>query len=149
MLVLIGATRDGRKELVAVVDGFCENKQSWYELLLDLKSRGLATAPKVAVGDGALGFWAALREVLGETFEQRCWFHKTGNILNRMPKSVQPKAKGDIHEIWMAEHVSLTMMFKLAKSAEKKWRRLNGHEQIITLLEGKKFVNGELQEAAA
>ena len=223
MLVLMGATRDGRKELVAVIDGFRESKQSWYELLIDLKNRGLTIAPRVAIGDGALGFWAALREVFGETCEQRCWFHKTGNILNRMPKSVQPKAKTDIHEIWMAatredahkafdaflekyqakypqacdclkqdrdvlltfydfpaEHwkhlrttnpiestfatirlrhrrtkgsgtrrASLAMMFKLAKSAEKRWRRLNGHERIISLLAGKKFVNGELQEAAA
>ena len=222
MLVLMGATADGRKELVAVVDGFRESKQSWYELLLDLKQRGLTSAPKVAVGDGALGFWAALREVFGETCEQRCWFHKTGNILNRMPKSIHAKAKADIHQIWMAEtreeadkafdhflekysakypeaceclkqdrdvllafydfpaehwkhlrttnpiestfatirlrhrrtkgcgtrRASLTMMFKLAKSAEKKWRRLNGHERFVSLLEGKKFVNGTLQEAA-
>ncbi len=98
----MGATADGRKELIAIVDGFRESKQSWYELLIDLKSRGLTQAPKVAVGDGALGFWAALREVFGETCEQRCWFHKTGNVLNKMPKSVQPKAKADIHEIWMA-----------------------------------------------
>ena len=103
MLVLMGTTSDGRKELVAVVDGFRESKQSWYELLLDLKQRGLTAAPKVAVGDGALGFWAALREVFGETCEQRCWFHKTGNILNRMPKSIHGKAKSDIHQIWMAE----------------------------------------------
>jgi transposase-like protein len=223
MLVLMGATPDGHKELIAVVDGFRESKQSWYELLIDLKQRGLTAAPQVAVGDGALGFWAALREVFGETREQRCWFHKTGNILNRMPKSIHAKAKLDVHEIWMAakreeahkaydaflekyaakypeacaclkqdrdvlltfydfpaEHwkhlrttnpiestfatirlrhrrtkgcgtrrASLTMMFKLAKSAEKKWRRLNGHERIISLLEGKKFVDGELQETAA
>ena len=223
MLVLMGATADGRKELIAVVDGFRESKQSWYELLVDLKGRGLAEAPKVAVGDGALGFWAALREVFGESCEQRCWFHKTGNVLNKMPKSVQPKAKADIHEIWMAatredatkafdtflekygpkypkacdclkkdrdvlltfydfpaEHwkhlrttnpiestfatirlrhrrtkgcgtrrASLTMMFKLGLSAQRKWRRLNGHEKIISLMEGKKFVNGELQDAAA
>ena len=71
----MGAMPDGRKELVAVVDGFRESKQSWYELLVDLKSRGLVTPPEVAVGDGALGFWAALREVFGETCEQRCWFH--------------------------------------------------------------------------
>ena len=223
MLVLMGATVDGRKELVAVVDGYRESKQNWYELLMDLKQRGLTTPPKVAVGDGALGFWATLREVFGETCEQRCWFHKTGNILNRMPKSIQARAKSDIHQIWMAEtregahkafdaflqkygakypeaceclqqdrdvlltfydfpaehwkhlrrttnpiestfatirlrhrrtkgcgtrRASLTMMFKLAKSAEKRWRRLNGHERIISLIEGKKFVNGELQDAA-
>ena len=102
MLVPMGATADGRKELIAVVDGFRESKQSWHELLVDLKSRGLVTPPQVAVGDGALGFWAALREVYGETREQRCWFHKTGNVLNKMPKNVQPKVKADIHVIWMA-----------------------------------------------
>lgn len=223
MLVLMGATADGDKELIAVVDGFRESKQSWYELLVDLRSRGLTEPPKVAVGDGALGFWAALREVFGETCEQRCWFHKTGNVLNKMPKSVQGKAKSDLQEIWMAatrddatrafdtflekykakyaaaceilkkdrdvlltfydfpaEHwkhlrttnpiestfatirlrhrrtkgcgtrrASLTMMFKLALSAQKKWRRLDGHERISLVMEGRKFVNGELQEVAA
>ncbi len=222
MLVLMGATADGRKELIAVVDGYRESKQSWYELLVDLKHRGLKDAPKLAVGDGALGFWAAIREVLGETREQRCWFHKTGNVLNRFPKSVKDKAKADIHEIWMAatreqaekafdtflekygakypeaceclkkdrhvlltfydfpaEHwkhlrttnpiestfatirlrhrrtkgcgtrrASLTMMFKLAESAQKNWRRLCRYDKIVPLMEGKKFVNGELQEAA-
>ncbi|MFO0790169.1 MAG: transposase [Pirellulales bacterium] len=78
LLVLMGATADGLKELIAVVDGYRESEQSWYELLLDLKSRGLALAPKLAIGDGALGFWAALRKVFGETREQRCWLHKTG-----------------------------------------------------------------------
>jgi len=80
-----------------------ESEQSWYELLVDLKTRGLSLAPKLAIGDGALGFWAALRKVYGETREQRCWVHKTANVLNNMPKSVQPRAKTDIHEIWMAE----------------------------------------------
>jgi putative transposase len=103
LLVLMGATADGLKELIAVVDGYRESEQSWYELLLDLKHRGLALAPKLAIGDGALGFWAALRKVYGETREQRCWLHKTVNVLNNMPKSVQPRAKTDIHEIWMAE----------------------------------------------
>jgi transposase-like protein len=103
LLVLMGATADGLKELIAVVDGYRESEQSWYELLLDLKHRGLALAPKLAIGDGALGFWAALRKVYGETREQRCWLHKTGNVLNNMPKSVQPRAKALIHEIWMAE----------------------------------------------
>lgn len=103
LLVLMGATADGLKELIAVVDGYRESEQSWYELLLDLKQRGLALAPKLAIGDGALGFWAALRKVYGETREQRCWFHKTGNVLNNMPQSVQPRAKALLHEIWMAE----------------------------------------------
>ena len=222
LLVLMGATADGHKELIAVVDGYRESEQSWYELLLDLKQRGLTIAPKLATGDGALGFWAALRKVYGETREQRCWVHKTANVLNKMPKSVQPKAKADLHEIWMAstredaetafdhflekygakypaaceclkkdrdvlltfydfpaEHwkhlrttnpiestfatirlrhrrtkgsgtrrASLTMMFKLAQAAQKRWRRLNGHDKILPLLEGKQFVNGEMQDAA-
>ena len=222
LLVLMGATVDGQKELVAVVDGYRESEQSWYELLVDLKGRGLSLAPKLAIGDGALGFWTALRKVYGETREQRCWLHKTANILNNMPKSVQPRAKTDIHEIWMAdtrqhaakafdaflekyqakypvaceclakdrdvllafydfpaEHwkhlrttnpiestfatirlrqrrtkgcgsrrASLTMMFKLAQAAQKRWRRLNGHQHIVHLLEGKKFVNGVMQDAA-
>ncbi len=222
MLVVMGATPDGRKQLIAVVDGYRESEQSWYELLIDLKKRGLSVAPKLAVGDGALGFWAALRKVFGETREQRCWVHKTANVLNKMPKSMQAKAKAGIHEIWMAatredaekafdtflekygakypqaceclkkdrdvlltfydfpaEHwahvrttnpiestfatirlrhrrtkgsgtrrASLSMMFKLAQSAQKKWRRLNGHEKIVSLMEGKIFVNGEMQDAA-
>ena len=222
LLVLMGATAAGQKELIAVVDGYRESEQSWYELLVDLKKRGLAFAPKLAVGDGALGFWAALRKVYGETREQRCWVHKTANVLNNMPKSVQPRAKTDIHEIWMAEtradaaaafdtflekyqakypaaceclakdrdvllafydfpaehwkhlrttnpiestfatirlrhrrtkgsgsrRASLTMMFKLAQSAQKGWRRLNGHQHITHLLEGKKFIDGVLQDAA-
>jgi len=222
MLVLMGATAEGRKELIAVVDGYRESEQSWYELLIDLKQRGLAIDPKIAVGDGALGFWAALRKVFPETREQRCWVHKTANVLNKLPKSVQPRAKAALHEIWKAEtrqaanqafddflekyqakfpeaceclrkdrevllsfydfpaehwkhlrttnpiestfatirlrhrktkgsgtrRTSLAMMFKLAQSAQKRWRRLNGHEQIIHLLQGKRFVDGVLQDAA-
>jgi transposase-like protein len=222
LLVLMGATADGQKELIAVVDGYRESGQSWYELLLGLKQRGLALAPKLAVGDGALGFWAALRKVFGETREQRCWLHKTANVLNNMPESVQPRAKADIHEIWMAEtradagkafdafldkyrakypaaceclakdrdvllafydfpaehwkhlrttnpiestfatirlrhrrtkgsgsrRASLAMMFKLAQAAQKNWRRLNGHQHITHLLEGKTFIDGIMQDAA-
>ncbi len=222
LLVLMGATTEGKKELIAVVDGYRESEQSWYELLIDLKQRGLSISPKLAVGDGALGFWAAIRKVFPDTREQRCWVHKTANILNKMPRSVQPKAKDAIHQIWMsetreqghkafdaflekyqakypeacqclakdrdvllafydfpAEHwshlrttnpiestfatirlrhrrtkgcgtrrASLTMMFKLAQAAQKKWRRLNGYELIIPLMEGKKFVNGIMQDAA-
>ena len=103
VLVLIGADEWGRKEVLGLTDGFRESTQSWRELLLDLKRRGLARAPDLAVGDGALGFWAALREVFGATREQRCWFHKTGNVLNAMPKSLQAKAKGHLHDIWQAE----------------------------------------------
>ena len=222
MLIVMGATADGRKELVAVVDGYRESEQSWYELLIGLKQRGLTLAPQVAVGDGALGFWAALRKVYPETREQRCWVHKTANVLNKMPKSVQPRAKADLHEIWLsdtrqnadrafdaflekyqakyeqacnclnkdrdvlmtfydfpAEHwkhlrttnpiestfatirlrhrrtkgsgtrrASLAMMFKLAQSAQKRWRRLNGRQQITLLLQGRRFVDGVLQDAA-
>lgn len=222
LLVLMGATADGHKELITVLDGYRESTQSWREVLLDLKQRGLVLAPKLAVGDGSLGFWAALREVFSQTREQRCWVHKTANVLNKLPRSVQPKAKADIHEIWQAEtrqaaneafdhflekygpkyeaaceclrkdrdvlltfydfpaehwqhlrttnpiestfatirlrhrrtkgngtrRASLTMMFKLAQSAQKRWRRLNGHALIVPLLEGKPFQDGLLQDAA-
>ena len=222
LLVIRGATADGEKELIAVIDGYRESKQSWLELLLGLKQRGLTIPPMLAIGDGALGFWAALREVFPTTQEQRCWVHKTANVLNNMPKSVQPKAKADLHEIWQAEtretankafdhflekygakypaaceclkkdrdvllsfydfpaehwghlrttnpiestfatirlrhrrtkgngtrKASLTMMFKLAQAAQKRWRRLNKHELIIHLIEGKIFTDGVLQNAA-
>jgi putative transposase len=222
ILVLMGATSEGHKELIAVADGYRESEQSWSELLLDLKQRGLKIDPKLAVADGALGFWAAVRKVFCEVREQRCWVHKTANVLNNLPKSVQPKAKADIHEIWQAEtretatvafnhflekyaakypaaceclkkdrevlltfydfpaehwrhlrttnpiestfatirlrhrktkgsgsrRTSLAMMFKLGQSAQKRWRRLNGHTQIVQLLAGKTFVNGTLQDAA-
>jgi transposase-like protein len=223
MLVLMGATADGKKELIAVLDGYRESKQSWRELLLDLKNRGLTSLPKLAVGDGALGFWAALREIFPETREQRCWVHKTANVLNKMPKSVQSKAKSNLHEIWQAEtkadaekafdefiekyqakyaaacecltkdrdvlltfydfpaehwshlrttnpiestfatirlrhrktkgngtrRASLAMMFKLAQSASKKWRRLNCHEKITFVIEGRSFKDGIMQEEIA
>ena len=103
LLVLMGATADGDKELIAVIDGYRESKQSWLELLLDLKQRGLTVDPKLAIGDGPLGFWAALREVFTTTRQQRCWVHKTANVLNKLPKGIQPKAKADLHEIWQAE----------------------------------------------
>ena len=223
MLVVMGATADGKKELISVLDGYRESEQSWSELLLDLKQRGLTTAPKIAVGDGALGFWAALRKIFPETREQRCWVHKTANVLNKMPKSVQPKAKGDLHEIWQAEtkenaekafnaffekyeakyqqaceclrkdrepllsfydfpaehwghlrttnpiestfatirlrhrktkgsgtrRTSLAMMFKLAQSASKKWRRLRSHERIVFVIEGRSFKDGIMQDEIA
>ena len=223
ILVLIGATADGRKELIAILDGYRESEQSWSELLLGLKHRGLAMTPKVAVADGALGFWAAARKVFPEMREQRCWVHKTANVLNRLPKSVQPKAKSDLHDIWQAEtresangafdhflekykakypksceslskdrdalltfydfpaehwahlrttnpiestfatirlrhrrtkgsgtrRTSLAMMFKLAESASKKWRRLRGYEQIAHVIHGQLFIDGTLQENAA
>jgi len=223
MLVVMGATADGVKELLAVQDGYREDEESWKELLLDLKQRGLTISPKVAVGDGALGFWAALRKVMPETREQRCWVHKTANVLSSLPKSVQPRAKQDLHEIWQAatrenahkafddflekwqakypaacakltkdreqlltfydfpaEHwahlrttnpiestfatirlrhrttkgsgtrrTSLAMMFKLAQSAAKRWRRLRSHEMIVHVVEGRTFVDGVMQVAAA
>jgi transposase-like protein len=103
ILVIIGATADGKKELLAMLDGYRESAESWKELLLDLKQRGLTSAPKLAVGDGALGFWKALPQVFGSTREQRCWVHKTANVLNKLPKGQQAKAKAALHEIWMAE----------------------------------------------
>jgi putative transposase len=103
LLVIIGATKDGRKELVAIEDGYRESTQSWREILLDLKRRGLKVAPKLAVGDGALGFWSALHEVYSTTRQQRCWVHKTANVLNNLPTSQQPKAKQRLHEIYLAQ----------------------------------------------
>jgi putative transposase len=103
ILVLMGAAQDGRKELIAIAEGYRESAQSWRELLLDVKNRGLSQAARLAIGDGALGFWAALREIYPATREQRCWVHKTANVLNKMPKSIQAKAKAMLHDIWMAE----------------------------------------------
>jgi transposase-like protein len=103
ILVVIGATPEGRKELVALADGFRESEQSWKEVLLGLNRRGLKIDPQLAIGDGALGFWKALPQVFGATREQRCWVHKTANVLNKLPKHLQPKAKSDLHQIWMAE----------------------------------------------
>ena len=103
ILVLMGATADGKKELIAVVDGYRESEQSWKELLLDVKARGLVVDPKLATGDGALGFWKALGQVYPTTRSQRCWVHKTANVLDKLPKRIQPGAKEKIHQIWMAE----------------------------------------------
>ncbi len=103
ILVLMGATAEGKKELIAVADGYRESEQSWTELLLNLKNRGLAIAPELAIGDGALGFWKAMTKVFPSTRAQRCWCHKTANVLNKMPKSIQAKAKSMLHDIWMAE----------------------------------------------
>ena len=103
LLIIIGATPEGRKELVGLTDGVRESAQSWRELLLDLKRRGLSIGPKLAVADGALGFWQALEEVWPQTRGQRCWVHKTANVLNKLPKRQQPKAKRALQEIWMAE----------------------------------------------
>jgi len=224
ILVIMGADEEGNKELLAVSDGYRESKVSWREIMLDLKRRGLQEGPKLAIGDGALGFWAALREVFPgpTTREQRCWFHKSGNILDKLPKSVQSKAKAMIREMWQAPtkedalsayqhfvdawhdkypkaveclqkdedvlftfydfpaahwaHIrttnpiestyatirlrtkrtkgcgsrmaTLTMVWKLAMEAQKTWRRLMGYQQITLVMEGRRFVDGELEEAA-
>jgi len=222
ILVLMGATADGKKELIGMTDGYRESEQSWAELLKDLQSRGLAISPKVAVADGALGFWAACRKQWPDTREQRCWVHKTANVLNKLPKSVQPKAKAMLHEIWQAEtkanaeaafdlfettfaakypkavecltkdrevlltfydfpaehwiHLRttnpiestfatvrlrhrrtkgsgsrtacLTMVFKLALAAEKRWRRLNGSALLPDVIRGVRFVDGVKEKAA-
>jgi len=218
MLVVMGALPDGRKELVAVREGFRESTDAWADVLRDLKARGLAKAPAVAVGDGALGFWGALGEVFPTTRCQRCWVHKTANVLDKMPRSVQPRAKMAIHEMYLAprradaltaydeflraygakypracaclekdkadlftfydfpaEHwahlrttnpiestfatvrhrtrrtkgcgstaATLTMTFKLAQEAEKKWRRLNAASRLAEILDGRRFNDGTL-----
>ena len=223
LLVLMGATADGKKELIAVIDGYRESEQSWMELLVDLKKRGLTVAPKVAIGDGALGFWQALTKVFPRTRHQRCWVHKTANILDKLPKSIQPRAKEMLHAIWMAatredalkafeafletygakypkaceclkkdrdellafydfpaEHwahlrttnpiestfatirlrtkktkghgsrkAALAMAFKLAQSASKRWRALNGSERLPDVIQGVQFVNGEVSDKEA
>lgn len=103
MLVIIGATPEGRKELLGFQVGVRESAQSWRELLVDLKARGLAVPPELAVGDGAMGFWKALDEVFPGTRHQRCWVHKIANVLNKFPKSMQPTVKADLREIWQAD----------------------------------------------
>ena len=222
ILVLMGATADGKKELIAVSDGYRESKASWLELIRDVKRRGLTIDPKLAVGDGALGFWAATREIWPATREQRCWVHKTANVLNKLPKAMQPKAKARLHDIWQAstrkdahaafdslvedyaakypkaidclvkdrdellafydfpaEHwrhlrttnpiestfatirhrhrrtkgngsraACLAMVFKLAQAAERSWRRLNGREQLLHVIQGVQFIDGERKVAA-
>ena len=101
-LVIIGVNERGEKHFLAIEDGVRESTQSWREVLLKLKSRGM-NAPQLAIGDGAMGFWAALEEVYPQTRHQRCWMHKTVNVLNCLPKSLQPKAKQALHEIWQAD----------------------------------------------
>ena len=222
-LVIIGATPEGRKELVGFTDGIRESSQSWRDLLLDLKRRGLTTAspmavakPALAKAGGALGFWKGLGEGWPTTREQRCWVHKTANILNKMPKSLHTKAKRALQEIWMAEtkkdavkaleafvetyqvkyeraadcltkdrdallaffdfpaehwkhlrttnpiestfatvrhrtirskgclsnKTALAMVFKLVESAQKNWRRIDGHNQLPKLIQGIRFTDG-------
>ena len=102
ILVLMGATPDGDKEIIAISEGYRESEQSWRALLLDCKERGLEIDPELAIADGALGFWKALPKVWPKTRGQRCWVHKTANVLDKMAKSQQPKAKEMLHDIWMA-----------------------------------------------
>ena len=222
ILVLMGATADGVKELIAVQDGYRESEQSWSSMLLDLKHRGLTVEPELVTADGALGFWAAARKLLPGVKEQRCWVHKTANVLDKLPKRLQSQAKDMLHQIWMAstrkeaeeafdlflatyeakyaaaaeclrkdrdvlltfydfpaEHwihlrttnpiestfatvrlrhkktkgngsrrACLAMVFKLCQSAEKRWRRLNGHALIQDVIAGVTFIDGEKTKAA-
>jgi transposase-like protein len=223
ILVIIGARADGTKELIAVVDGFRESKESWASIIRELKRRGLLEGPELAIGDGALGFWAAIAEEFPKTKTQICWVHKTVNVLDQMPSSLQGKAKKMIHDIYLAptkmdanvafdvfieefdlkypkavdslrlhreellnfydfpaeqwQHIrstnviestfstvrlrtkrtkgcgsriaTLTMVFKLAESAEKRWKKLRGYRKISLLLEGVQFQDGiALQKAA-
>jgi len=104
LLVIMGADENGNKELIAVSDGYRESKISWKELLLDLKRRGLKQGPKLCIGDGGLGFWAAVREIFPKACEMRCWVHKTANILDKLPKSMQSKAKSHIYDMYRAEN---------------------------------------------
>ena len=103
MLVILGATPEGRKELVGFQVGVRESGQSWRKLLVDIKNRGLKVPPEIAVGDGAMGFWRALDEISPGTRHQRCWVHKTTNVLNKFPKSMHPAVKADLREIWQAQ----------------------------------------------
>jgi len=104
LLVIIGATKEGQKELVAIEGGFRESELSWTELLLNLKSRGLIIGPQLSIGDGALGFWKALSKVYPDCRWQRCWVHKTANVLNKLPKSIQSKAKAKLQDIWHSDN---------------------------------------------
>ncbi len=103
ILVLMGATAEGKRELIAIADGYRESEQSWKELLLDVKARGLEVEPSLAIDDGALGFWKAIRQAWDTTREQRCWVHKMANVLDKLPKGIQPKVKGRLHDIYQAE----------------------------------------------
>lgn len=118
ILVIIGATPEGKKELVGFQVGVRESAQSWRELLVDIKARGLAIPPEIAVGDGAMGFWKALDEVFPTTRHQRCWVHKVANVLNKFPKSMQPGVKSDLREIWQAE-TRAAAQFAMETFAEK------------------------------
>lgn len=143
ILVLMGATAEGKKELIAIHDGHRESAQSWRELLLDCKARGLTMAPKLATGDGALGFWKALREVYPTTREQRCTVHKTANVLDKLPKRHR-KTKGN-----GSRKACLAMVFKRTEAAEKKWRLLNGSKILADVIRGVTFTDGVRDDKAA
>lgn len=223
ILVVMGALADGTKELIAVIDGERESKLSWLDVLRQLKAHGLPEGPALAVGDGGLGFWAALAEEYPQTREQRCWVHKTANVLDKLPKTLQPTAKDKIHQMYLSptkelalkafdsfvslydakypkacecllkdrevlfsfydfpaahwQHLrttnpiestfatvrlrtertkgcgsrkaTLTMVWQLARAAQKGWRRLNGAELLGKVIEGVVFVDGEEKKAAA
>jgi putative transposase len=129
LLVIMGVMPDGSKERVAISEGYRESKEAWRDLLLDLKARGLQSGPLLATGDGAMGFWAALEEVFPNTAQQRCWFHKMGNVLTALPKSLHSRARSDLQNIWMAEtrqeaHDAMTLFIesygaKYPKATEK------------------------------
>lgn len=129
LLVIMGVLPDGSKERVAISEGYRETKEAWRDILLDLKARGLQSGPLLATGDGAMGFWSALEEVFPNTTQQRCWFHKMGNVLTALPKTLHSRAKGDLQDIWMAEtrqqaHDAMALFIenygaKYPKAAEK------------------------------
>jgi putative transposase len=125
VLVLMGATEDGRKELIALIDGQRESETSWSALLLDLKSRGMTEPPRLATGDGSLGFWLALSKVFPATRQQRCWVHKTMNVLDKLPKNQQPAAKSMLHEIWMSatREDAIKAFDRFIEVYEAKWPR--------------------------
>jgi len=140
-LVVIGVNKQGEKHFLAIEDGSRESTQSWREVLLNLESRGM-NSPKLAIGDGALGFWAAMDEVYPKVRHQRCWVHKTANILNCLPKSSQPKAKSALHEIWQAEtRVNADKAFDLfVKTYEAKYPKATvclqkDHEELMSFFD--------------
>jgi Transposase, Mutator family len=167
LLVMLGVRADGRKELIALADEYRESAESWADLLRDCARRGMR-APVLAIGDGALGLWNALREVFPETREGRCWFHKTANVLAALPKSAHPGAKKALAEIWGAEDKDhalrhrkaqeqdhqrarlpgggLAMAFKLIESAQARWRCVNAPHLVALVRAGATFVNGKLVE---
>jgi transposase-like protein len=223
LLVLIGATAEGTKEFIAMYDGVRESKLSWKEVLQDLKHRGMKQAPLLGIGDGALGFWAALEEEFPSCQQQRCWVHKTANVLDKLPQSVQVHAKKLIHEMYLAptkeqgvrafegfksvygakypkacsclekdkerlfifydfpaihwQHIrttnpiestfatvrhrstqtkgcgsreaTLSMVYKLGMSAQRRWQKLRGHELMVKVIQGIKFKDGEEVEEVA